>query len=84
MFKIYQIIWVSFLISIPIYLLVLITMFFVTLIFYVMQPDKRYLLALFFPAVLYFSHGLLLPFWQSVKAVVFYQLTQKNNQLSIW
>ena len=75
-FKIYKIIWLLFLISVPVYVLVLLTVFIIFAIFYVLQPNKDYFLVLFLPTVLYFAHGLTMPFWQSAKATIFYQLTK--------
>ena len=82
--KIYEIIWLTFLVSLPVYLSILVDVFAITFVMYAIQPEKSYLLVFFFPTVVLLSHILLLPFWQSVKAVVFYQLNKANNRQAIW
>lgn len=82
-FKIYRLIWFLLVFSMPIALLVMIFTLIITFLFYVTFPAHRYLITLFIPTVLYISHGLLLPLWQTVKAIVFHQLSLVSNQRSI-
>ena len=81
--KIYKIIWLTFLISLPVYLIMFICVFAITFFMYAIQSEKSYLLVFFFPTIVLLAHILLLPLWQSVKAVVFHQLTKAGNRKTV-
>ena len=80
--KIYKIIWLSFLCSIPVWIVLSIIIFAVFIGLRLIIPrsilDSSLLYLPVIPTFILCAHVLVLPFWQSVKASVFYQLTKKK------
>ena len=83
--KIYSIIWLSFLITFPIWVIcysiapVTAWLIFTTTSINTFEAFSP-LLEICFIVTLVCAHVIVLPFWQSVKASVFYYLTQNNNE----
>ena len=84
-FKIYKIIWLSFFCSIPVWSVLFITICAVFIAFRLIIPrsilDSSLLYLPVLPAFILCAHGIVLPFWQSVKASVFYHLAKSNSEL---
>ena len=86
-FKIYKVIWLSFFCSIPVWIVLFITICAVFIAFRLIIPrsilDSNSLYLPILPTFILCAHMIVLPFWQSVKALVFYQLTKNSNNESI-
>lgn len=86
-FKVFKIIWISSILSFSLYVAVYIFFYLINFISYALNLDARdyiyYVNLSIFLVMLIAAHGLVLPFWQSVKAVTFYSLNYTKNEWSL-